>query len=105
MRSLAKPALHPDTPAHHLYQPPGDAEAKPCASKLPCGRRICLVERLENHFQFFRRDPHARVGNQKMQDRGLVFYLVDRPLKLNLSFCGELESVADEIKQHLAKPP
>ena len=101
---MSRFALHPNTPAHHLDQLPGDSQPQSCPSIPARGATVRLGETIEDQFLLILRDTDARIGYREEQ----LDILLIRPLQANFNgdfaFVGELDGVAHQIDQHLAEP-
>src|SRR5258706_7933535 len=62
--------LHPNAPAHQLYDPGAYRKTQSRAAVLARGRTIGLAEGIEDHLTFFGRDADTRVRHRKPDLQG-----------------------------------
>ena len=103
-RSDARFALRPDAPAHHFDQAPGDSQTEAGSTEFAGGGGIGLAERFEDGVQLVGGDTHARIGNDEMEGRGLVFNQFGLNLKRDFSAQGKFEGISHQVDQDLPQP-
>ena len=108
--SFLRHTLDPHLAAHQLDQPFADGQTKAGAAVVARRRSVRLAEGLEQAGQPVHGDPNAGVAHQEMKlpgfrllagsfRRGKDFHLDD-----DFTRGGELDSVADQVDEHLPQP-
>ena len=90
--------------AHQPDQAPRDREPQAGPAVTPRHRRVGLGELLEDRRQLIARDADARVADAEPQVRLLVAHPHGRHRDDHLTGLGELDPVADQVREHLPQP-
>src|SRR5207249_1248236 len=102
-----------DFAAQQVRQLAADRKPQAGAAVFAAGACVCLLERLENDFLFFRRDTDAGVGHLEGDDAlGLTENQMGRcpayrrsgNLELDATAISKLECIREEILEHLLQP-
>ncbi len=96
----ARLAAHPDFPAHHLHQLPGNGQSQAGAPEIPCNSWICLGKLVKNMGQLVRRYANAGVGDHEPQFRRAAD---QGHAERDLSLAGEFHGVSHQVVQYLAQ--
>src|SRR5262247_1965696 len=95
-RALAQRRLHPDATTMHLHDLLGDREPEPSATSGLGQRAVDLMELLENARALLLRDAWASIRHADVEVTVHGF-----GGDAHLARVGELDGVADEVKQYL----
>jgi len=103
LRSAAALALDPPAPPHPSGTPAADRKPETGTSETASRRRIDLTERLEQAVGALRRDADPGVANREDELVGPPFEDTRRDLHEDLAASRELDGIADEVRENLAK--
>src|ERR1700722_9759998 len=96
-------AFHPDLSTHHSNQLGTDCQSKPGASVLARGRIVRLRERFKDQFVLVGPDSYTRIFDLKVEARNSYGERLRLDLHQNFTFIRELDRVAHQVQQDLAK--
>ena len=89
---------------HQARQTLGNGQAESRAAVFACGRAVCLTEGIEDSRRRFRTESNSRIANFELESTLVAAPLLLTNRQLHFARLGELERIADEIRQHLAQP-